>query len=66
MQKPAYAAFREAVLDLSDEPSPINVQRYLAASRSLDRASKTAAKSSARTSRRRRATRRAPSPASSS
>lgn len=30
-------AFRNAVLDLSAEPTPVNVRRYLAASRLLDR-----------------------------
>jgi hypothetical protein len=30
-------AFRKAVLDLSAEPTPVNVQRYLAASRLLER-----------------------------
>jgi len=29
--------FRRAVLDLSEEPTPVNVRRYLAASRLLDR-----------------------------
>jgi hypothetical protein len=32
----AYAAFREALLDFSDEPTPVNVERYLDASRALD------------------------------
>jgi hypothetical protein len=31
------AAFRMAVLDLSQEPTPTNVRRYLAASRLLER-----------------------------
>ena len=30
-------AFRKAVLDLSAEPTPVNVRRYLAASRLLER-----------------------------
>jgi len=34
----AQALFREAVDDLAEEPTPANVQRYLAASQSLDRA----------------------------
>ena len=34
----AYAEFREALLDLSDEPTPVNVERYLDASRALDAA----------------------------
>jgi hypothetical protein len=56
MQERAYDAFREALLDLSDEPSPLNVLRYLAASRTLAHASTTAAPApasrAARTSRR--------------
>jgi hypothetical protein len=32
----AYAAFREALLDFSDEPTPLNLERYLDASRALD------------------------------
>jgi hypothetical protein len=32
----AYAAFREAVLDLSEEPTKANIARYLNASRALD------------------------------
>jgi hypothetical protein len=39
MQQRPYDAFREALLDLSDEPSPVNVLRYLAASRTLAHAS---------------------------
>jgi hypothetical protein len=35
-----YMMFREAVLDLSDAPTPVNVQRYLAASRLLDRSAR--------------------------
>lgn len=31
-----YAAFVEAVLDLSDEPTPTNLRRYSAASRLLN------------------------------
>ena len=31
------SVFRRAVLDLSAEPTPVNVRRYLAASRLLDR-----------------------------
>jgi hypothetical protein len=31
-----YTLFRDAVLDLSDEPSELNVERYLAASRLLE------------------------------
>ena len=31
-----YTMFREAVLDLAEEPTPVNVRRYLAASRMLD------------------------------
>jgi hypothetical protein len=31
-----YVAFREALLDLVDEPTPANVQRYLGASRKLE------------------------------
>jgi hypothetical protein len=31
-----HAVFRKAVLDLSDEPTPVNIRRYLAASRLLD------------------------------
>jgi hypothetical protein len=34
----AQTLFREAVHDLADEPSTVNVQRYLAASQILDRA----------------------------
>jgi len=34
----AQALFREAVHDLAEEPNPLNVQRYLAASQILDRA----------------------------
>jgi hypothetical protein len=34
----AQALFREAVHDLAEEPTPANVQRYLAASQILDRA----------------------------
>ena len=34
----AQALFREAVHDLAEEPTPVNVQRYLAASQILDRA----------------------------
>jgi hypothetical protein len=34
-----YPAFRGAVHDLAAEPTPINVRRYLAASRLLDAAS---------------------------
>jgi hypothetical protein len=53
MPHPAHAAFREAVLDLSDEPTPMNVLRYLAASRTLTRTAPTrAAKKPARRSRR--------------
>ena len=33
----AQTLFREAVHDLADEPSTVNVQRYLAASQILDR-----------------------------
>ena len=33
----AQALFREAVHDLAEEPTAVNVQRYLAASRILDR-----------------------------
>jgi hypothetical protein len=43
MQQRAYAAFREAVLDLAAEPTPLNVQRYLAASRILERCTPAAA-----------------------
>jgi hypothetical protein len=32
----AFAAFREALLDFSEEPTPANVERYLDASRALD------------------------------
>jgi hypothetical protein len=32
----AYARFRNAVIDFSDDPSPDNLVRYLAASRQLD------------------------------
>jgi hypothetical protein len=32
----AYATFREAVLDLSEEPTKTNIARYLNASRTLD------------------------------
>jgi hypothetical protein len=32
----SYAAFREALLDFSDEPTPLNLERYLDASRALD------------------------------
>jgi hypothetical protein len=35
-------AFREAILDLADEPSIDNVRRYLAASRLLEQARETA------------------------
>ena len=31
-----YAAFRRAVLDLNEEPTPLNVHRYLAASELLE------------------------------
>jgi hypothetical protein len=34
----AQTLFREAVHDLAEEPTPANVQRYLAASQILDRA----------------------------
>jgi hypothetical protein len=34
----AQTLFREAVHDLAEEPTPVNVQRYLAASQILDRA----------------------------
>jgi len=34
----AQVLFREAVHDLAEEPTPANVQRYLAASQILDRA----------------------------
>jgi hypothetical protein len=34
----AETLFREAVHDLAEEPTPVNVQRYLAASQILDRA----------------------------
>jgi len=34
----AQTLFREAVHDLAEEPSTVNVQRYLAASQILDRA----------------------------
>ena len=33
----AQALFREAVHDLAEEPTPVNPQRYLAASQILDR-----------------------------
>jgi hypothetical protein len=33
----SYPLFREAVLDLAAEPTPVNVRRYLAASRILTR-----------------------------
>jgi hypothetical protein len=33
----AQTLFREAVQDLADEPTPVNVQRYLAASQILER-----------------------------
>jgi hypothetical protein len=33
---PAYAKFRDAVLDLSDDPTKANIERYLSASRALD------------------------------
>jgi hypothetical protein len=53
MQQRAYDDFREALLDLSDEPSPVNVLRYLAASRTLaGSTSKTATRAPARTPRR--------------
>jgi hypothetical protein len=32
----SYARFRDAVLDLSDEPTTANIGRYLDASRALD------------------------------
>jgi hypothetical protein len=32
-----FAAFRRAVLDLNEEPTPLNVRRYLAASELLER-----------------------------
>ncbi|HKD33739.1 MAG TPA: hypothetical protein VKB73_09745 [Gaiellaceae bacterium] len=32
----AYTRFREAVLDLSDDPNATNIARYLSASRALD------------------------------
>lgn len=35
-QQRAYARFKEALGDLSSEPSAVNVLRYLAASRSLE------------------------------
>jgi hypothetical protein len=31
-----FAAFRRAVIDLNEEPTPLNVRRYLAASRLLE------------------------------
>jgi hypothetical protein len=39
----SYSIFLEAVLDLSDEATPVNVRRYLAASRLLDRPVRTEA-----------------------
>lgn len=33
---PAYVRFRDAVLDLSDDPTEANIERYLNASRALD------------------------------
>jgi hypothetical protein len=33
----SYVAFREALLDLVEEPTPANVRRYLGASRRLER-----------------------------
>jgi hypothetical protein len=39
MEQRAFAAFRDAVHDLSDEPTLTNVHRYLAASRALARSS---------------------------
>jgi hypothetical protein len=53
MHQRAFVDFREAVRDLSDEPSALNVQRYLAASRTLELSAPK--KRPARTSRRPRA-----------
>ena len=36
MHQRAFADFCETLRDLSDEPSPVNVERYLAASRRLE------------------------------
>jgi hypothetical protein len=41
MQQQSYDAFREAVLDLLTEPTPLNAKRYLAASRKLERGAST-------------------------
>ena len=42
----ARAAFKEAVLDFSEEPTPVNARRYLAASRLLALATERAAQAS--------------------
>ncbi|MEP7336061.1 MAG: hypothetical protein ABI717_09805 [Actinomycetota bacterium] len=47
------AAFRDAVLDLSEEPTPVNVRRYLVASRLLESAKSGAPRVAARPRRRR-------------
>jgi len=48
-----YVRFRDALLDLSDAPTPVNVARYLNASKALDRTSRK--DGGARRERRRRA-----------
>jgi hypothetical protein len=35
-QRRAFREFTEAVLALSDDPGPVNLERYLAASRALE------------------------------
>jgi hypothetical protein len=49
-------AFREAVLDLAEEPTPLNVRRYLAASRLLAEATEGVAAPAHRPAARRRTT----------
>jgi hypothetical protein len=49
-------AFRKAVLDLAEEPTPLNARRYLAASRLLAGATESAAAEPARPRKSRRRT----------
>jgi hypothetical protein len=50
-----YATFREAVLDLVEEPTPANAKRALAASRLLERARRRSERRTSDTGDRRRA-----------
>jgi len=49
----AHAAFRAAVLDLAEEPTPTNARRYLVASRLLEEAQARAREGDAASSSRR-------------